>query len=73
MAGRALTTEQAAREFFVKVELIEAWTARGHLRPAAPGLYLEDDVAEAERRTRRKPRATRLAWQALNDTPEERT
>lgn len=55
-----LTTREAADAVFVPVRTIETWTARGLLRPVAPGLYREDDVADAERVTRRRPRYDRL-------------
>lgn len=58
--SRVLTTEQAAEAVWVPLRTVETWTARGLLRPVAPGLYLEEDVAEAERVTRRRPRLDRL-------------
>lgn len=58
--SRILTTREAAEAVWVPVRTIETWTARGLLRPVAPGLYREDDVADAERITRRRPRYDRL-------------
>lgn len=58
--SRLLTTREAADAVWVPVRTIETWTARGLLRPVGPGLYLEDDVADAERVTRRRPRYDRL-------------
>lgn len=58
--SRLLTTRQAAGAVWVPVRTIETWTARGILTPVAPGVYREDDVAEAERVTRRRPRLDRL-------------
>lgn len=58
--SRLLTTREAAASVWVPVRTIETWTARGLLRPVAPGLYQEEDVAETERLTRRRPRLDRL-------------
>jgi hypothetical protein len=58
--SRLLTTREAAAAVWVPVRTVETWTARGLVRPLAPGLYLEEDVADAERSTRRRPRLDRL-------------
>lgn len=58
---RLLTAREAAASVFVDVRTLEQWVTRGHLRPLAPGWYREQDVAEAERKTRRRPRLERLA------------
>jgi hypothetical protein len=58
--SRLLTTEQAAASVWVPVRTVETWTARGLLAPVAPGWYWEEDVADAERLTRRQPRLDRL-------------
>jgi hypothetical protein len=61
---RVLTTAEAAAEFHVSVRTVESWVARGQLVPAAPGLFLEQDVADVERATRRRPRQERLLLEA---------
>jgi hypothetical protein len=60
VSERIMTTAEAARSFWVPVRTVETWVARGRLVPAAPGLFRECDVADAERATRRQPRLAQL-------------
>lgn len=67
--SRLLTTREAAAAVWVPVRTIETWTARGLVRPVAPGLYREEDVADAERITRRRPRLDRLIAISASASP----
>jgi len=68
VTDRYLTTAEAAEQFWLPRRTVETWTARGVLAPVAPGLYREADVADAELRTRRRPRLDRLVELAAGVT-----
>lgn len=75
-AVRLLTTAESAEAAHVPPSTIRDWARARHPLITAAGrdadgnpLYLELEVLEAERRTRRRPRETRLAAEAAQTLP----